>query len=306
MHALDSGELRKAHTQLRNMPTETPRTRTIYLVRHGESRFNVAIRRVNLYRMMRETDHGLSQRGAAQCRALRQAIARAADSADADALALSDAKRVTLGSPLCRAVLTAHLALPAADATSISCLPSAREHCMLPLLSRDSEGTTAPRILQHVASELEWLRLGDQPAPPPPQLDLSRVGDGKWWIVAESGAAVTARLGEMLREVVAIADAAADTAAAGEAAPKVVLVGHSQVMRRLFRQYSSATFASTPIGQRLATHTVANCAVVRVVLEDAAATASTEVAARPPPRVVDAALLFGTDFDTALSEDDDQ
>ena len=205
------------------------RTRTIYLVRHGESRFNVAIRRINLYHMMRETDHGLSQRGAAQCRALRRAIARAADSADADALALSDARRITLSSPLCRAVLTAHLALPAAEATSISCVPSAREHCMLPWLSRDSEGTLAPRILQHVVSELESLRTGDAPMPSPPQLDLSRVGEGSWWKVAEPGAAVTARLGDMLREVAEIADAATDKAAAGEAPPKVVLVGHSQV-----------------------------------------------------------------------------
>ena len=81
-------------------------------------------------------------------------------------------------------------------------------------------------------------------------------------------------------------------------------------MRRLFRHYSSATFAATPLGQRLATHTVANCAVVRVVLEDAAASAPTGAAVRPPPmpppRVVDAALLFGTNFDSALREGSDQ
>ena len=81
-------------------------------------------------------------------------------------------------------------------------------------------------------------------------------------------------------------------------------------MRRLFRNYSSAAFAATQIGQRLATHTVANCAVVRVVLEDAAeaaaAAAETETAARPPPRVVDATLLFGTNFDKALYEEDQE
>lgn len=218
---------------MRSAVPEPPRTRTIYLVRHGESRFNVAIRSINLYHMMRERDHGLSRHGASQCRALRRAIAHAAENADADALAISDAKRVTLSSPLCRAVLTAHLALPALDVTSISCLPSAREHCMLPGLSRDSEGTLAAQILQHVASELESLGASEQPMPSPPQLDLSRVGASPWWVVAEKGAAVTARLGDMLREVVAIADAAADAAAADEAAPRAVLVGHSQARSHL-------------------------------------------------------------------------
>ena len=263
-------------------------TRSIYLIRHAESRYNRAIKQRSLVKMIGETDHGLSVQGLAQCRSLQDRILKATQCADAQALQATN--RVTVSSPLCRAILTAHMALPPTHGAIVA-LPEAREHCMLPLLSRDSEGTLASRLQQHVASELVELVCGadcglDKKEPPqPPCLDLSHLPpDQKWWTVAEGGHAVGLRIGTALRKIADIADAAPD-------AP-TVLVGHSHAMRRIFSTYSTAEFADTPIGRRLGRELVENCAVIRVRLKDQDGTGVHGA----PPRVVDAELLFGSNF----------
>ena len=89
--------------------TDRPVRRTAYLVRHAESRYNRAIKNWDLMSVVGERDHGLTATGLAQCRKLHDCIFNA-DSADAQALRAPN--RITLSSPLCRALLTAHLALP--------------------------------------------------------------------------------------------------------------------------------------------------------------------------------------------------
>jgi broad specificity phosphatase PhoE len=160
---------------------------------------------------------------------------------------------------------------------------------MMPLFSRDSEGTVASELHAHVAAELDALVAGagggadEFESPEPPVIIGSRMPTGKWWTVAEASRNVGARLGVALREVADAADAVCDGSA-------TVLVGHSFAMLRMFRQYSSATFAATSLGRRLHHERVDNCAILRVRLEDQ------EGAADAPPRIAGAVLLFDSKF----------
>jgi broad specificity phosphatase PhoE len=278
--------------------------RTVYIVRHAESRYNVGVKKWSLTAMLRERDHGLSEHGIEQCRALRKTIADASAKGDADAVALAAPDRVTCSSPLCRAILTAHLSLPPTPNQRMLTLPSAREHCFVPLFSRDSEGMLAAGLEAHVQSELARAPPapdGSIDALPPPTLDLSRLGDGPWWTVGESAERVAARLGDTLRELVAAADeAAAKAAADGSSTPPVVaLVGHSHAIRRMLSTYAAPSFAASAEGQQLCSRLIANCAVVRVTLEDDPEAPPAGASARglpPPPRITHGALLFGTTF----------
>ena len=152
--------------------------RVVYVVRHAESRYNDAKRRWGLVGLVGETDHGLSTAGVEQCAVLRSAITTAAARGDADGEAIM-ARGATLSSPLTRAILTAHLALPlrsnsdssgsggsgggggdsAAEAVAHACvaLADAREHCLMPLFARDSVGTHREGIGVRVAEELAAL-----------------------------------------------------------------------------------------------------------------------------------------------------
>ena len=273
--------------------THAGSARIVYLMRHAESRYNQAVQQWDVAKMVGETDHGLSTRGLAQCRTLQTRIGRD-DASDEDASKLRSSNRMTVSSPLCRAILTAHLALPPCP-NPIIALPEAREHCMVPLFSRDSEGTSAPRLPSHVCSELsELIRVaGSGPAeleaPAPPPLDLSRLpADKKWWTVAEAGSSVDSRLGAALRALADVADAHEDAA--------TVLVGHSHAMRRLFRNHATEAFKGTKLGRRLGEEVVANCAILRVRLEDVAGASR-----NTPPSITDAELLFGSTFKGDLS-----
>lgn len=252
--------------------------------------YNEAIKSWNLVGMVHEKDHGLSRKGYQQCLNLRTAIAVAAAAGNIDAIALSSSDRVTCASPLSRAMVTAMMALPAVGTPSpIVALPNAREHCMLPIFSRDSEGTLAEYLEARVSSET--LRCSAQgPLQPRPRIDVSRCGSGQWWTVAESGAAVDRRLGEMLIELARVADSALETKGAGaEAAPAVVCVGHSHALRRMLRTYATPAFAASPLGMRFCSEMLANCAIIKVRLQDAEA-------AEEPPRVAGAEMLFDSTF----------
>jgi broad specificity phosphatase PhoE len=142
--------------------------RTIYLVRHSESRYNDALKSRSLKRLIGERDHGLSEAGYLQCARLSDAVAAAAAAGDADALAIVR-RDVTYSSPLTRAILTAHLSLPRSGASTdntrssrdgrtaghtVVALPDAREQCMVRVFARDSEGTAREHIQANVDAEL--------------------------------------------------------------------------------------------------------------------------------------------------------
>lgn len=263
---------------------ERPPSVTVYLIRHAESRYNAAVKAWDVRALVGERDHGLSHRGEQQCHELSRTIESAASRGDADAQRLAASDRVTASSPLCRAVLTAHLALPNCASTSILALPSAREQCKAPVIARDSEGTMASLLQSHVDAELSRARAGGAGARKAAEVDVSRLPtDGAWWVVGEKTDAVVARLATLLRELYELASAGGGGTGGGA----VVAISHSHAMRHLFRHYATPAFGRSERGAALGSTMVENCAVVRVRLE---------LEAPGEPRIADAELLFGSTF----------
>jgi phosphohistidine phosphatase SixA len=113
--------------------------RTVYLIRHAESRYNEAKKEWNLKGLVGERDHPLSDTGIAQCARLHLTLQTAAASGDENAQAIISREK-TLSSPLCRAILTGQ-APP-----HVVAIAQAREHCMMPVFARDSIGTPRDAI----------------------------------------------------------------------------------------------------------------------------------------------------------------
>ena len=74
---------------LRLLP-EPPARKLVFFVRHGESVWNAAQERHDVYSMMKETDHGLSVKGMQQAEALGRRIRRAARAAMGETEGQSD------------------------------------------------------------------------------------------------------------------------------------------------------------------------------------------------------------------------
>jgi len=248
--------------------------RTVYIVRHAESRMNVAMETWSLYGMVSERDHGLSAHGVQQCEDLRAKIEQARDLGDADAVAIAS-RTCTLSSPLCRAVVTGHLALPSVAGPAVV-LPDGAERCFVRFFSRDSVGTRRSALAAKVSEELRLLGA----ARPAPEVDVSAVSEEKWYVIGESAESASERMKSLLRELFARA------AGPGSA----VFVGHSCVLRQLFEENCSAEFAATETGSGLKTKHLQNCAVLRVSL----ARESADGEGGEAVRVVDAAFVFGT------------
>lgn len=335
-----------APTNLSPGETRTPSQRTIYLVRHAESRYNDATKNLSIRKIVGEYDHGLSTKGVDQCIALRNRIIEAAECGDADALGIVN-RDVTYSSPLSRAVLTARLSLPEMAtksdrkvkvrqdvdtggqkqqgekrgqerrSTVVIVIPDAREHCMLPVLSRDSIGTVKEKLNYKLSAELDDIRANYtaraevsteakvkdgnsnedeevQKAVAVPVLDpnlldpesffvdTSHLTKSTWWKVGESGSDVTRRLQGLIRQLYDLSsdvngdcgdDAGNDIFIGATPSDKVnengtmgasqvedqlgrkstvegqgknrtggavVLVGHSHVFRRLFREFGES------------------------------------------------------------------
>lgn len=239
------------------------------MVRHAESRYNAAVRTLSLSAMVGERDHGLSKAGQEQCAALRQRLEAAARQGDEDACAILNAE-AWLSSPLKRALATAALV---GGTSLLVALPEGREHCFGPLFARDSEGTPRDAIARCLSAE-----LGAEC-----HVDVSKIADERWWSVAETSGSVRRRVGELLRELYCRC----------EHRP-AVFVGHSRVLRDMFKDFSSSTRfrSSCPTCPLLGDRLVANCAVLKVCLVVGNNDEEDDCGAR----ILSAEFLFGTGF----------
>jgi broad specificity phosphatase PhoE len=272
--------------------------RTVYLIRHAESRYNEAKKEWNLKGLVGERDHPLSDTGIAQCARLHLTLQTAAASGDENAQAIISREK-TLSSPLCRAILTAHLALPYSGQAPphVVAIAQAREHCMMPVFARDSIGTPRDAINAKVSLELAAVnnsrptasavdegRSTDAPFLKAPIVDVSYIREEAWWIVGEKEASIAERLGKLMLFLYS------ETQGGGKSesgAAAVVLVAHSRIIRALFRKFS---VCSSEFADKL----VDNCAVVRLTIAIKAGEISD-----PPwltPRITNAVFLFGSGF----------
>jgi len=246
--------------------------RTVYLVRHAESRYNAAVKNLNLFGIMRETDHGISLTGVDQCCTLATAIRNANESKDVDAIDICNRVN-TLSSPLCRTIKTAILALPSVDGP-ITLVSDGREpiHKGSSLFMRDSIGSYRSKIKSKVNQELSIIQC-DQNLP---ELDLSRLEE-VWWTVGEPDSSLKERIKRLLLQLY-------ETAAQPSA---TVFIGHSRIIRFLFQECASEKFSETKLCMHLQEKFVQNCALLRVKLKPLQETKIT---------IVDAEFLFGTGF----------
>ena len=120
------------------------------LIRHAESEHNEAERNWDLRGLLLKRDHGITERGYAQCDALQAYVA--AQRADA-ASPWADAGLELYASPLTRAIQTALIATDGIDKPLVL-LPDARETDASPLWGRDSLGRVACALPDNLEREL--------------------------------------------------------------------------------------------------------------------------------------------------------
>eukprot|EP00928_Gymnodinium_smaydae_P073446 TRINITY_DN56654_c0_g1_i1.p1 TRINITY_DN56654_c0_g1~~TRINITY_DN56654_c0_g1_i1.p1 ORF type:complete len:316 (-),score=52.28 TRINITY_DN56654_c0_g1_i1:89-994(-) len=242
---------------------------TVYVVRHGQSEWNLAAKQLDPWTMFSQVDHPLTARGIEQAKQLRTRAeaARVAGDADADAL-LAPAARL-YSSPLTRAASTAALlALEESHAKVASrrivLLPEARELAW-PFGGPDTMiNTVGPQIASRCC---EKLSLGSSAqAALLAAVDASRMtgaaacpmGIAGLW---ESRRQMLDRLARILQIL------GGDLACEKEEQPSI-LVAHCILIRRLFESYASAGFEADRSAwlMQLRTRKLENCGVLRLRL----------------------------------------
>mmetsp|Transcript_57675 Transcript_57675/g.106628 ORF Transcript_57675/g.106628 Transcript_57675/m.106628 type:complete len:299 (-) Transcript_57675:29-925(-) len=262
--------------QLIRRHASAPQSRTVtaYLVRHGQSLWNLAAKQWDFRTMLSQVDHPLTAEGVAQARRLREAVSTAAAAGDEDAARFTAAETKVLSSPLTRAVATTVLAV--GQDRLIRLVPEARELCY-PIGGPDSLGTaTGDAIALRVAETLstvggkEWLK-----EPLDSLLDTSAVNERWWGRLIEKRPAMEARMKKLLSKTV--------LSAAGPEQNDVVLVCHCLVIMRCFKDHAASGFASAQQTwlAELQSKKLENCGVVRVEIGDTGL-------------IEDASLVFGS------------
>lgn len=200
---------------LHSLPCLPPARKELFLVRHGESRWNEAKGRLALAPLLLKSDHALSHKGLAQARALRallaDALARApgglARGAPLERLARADA---VWCSPLTRALQTCLVGLrPLLSARGLPvCLrKNAREPQHLADLNSRGVAIGAAAMLRRAADKLR--ELGGDAAAGAELAELegapveSAEAEAQWWDEggSETAAQLRGRLRELLRQL---------------------------------------------------------------------------------------------------------
>mmetsp|Transcript_54112 Transcript_54112/g.128859 ORF Transcript_54112/g.128859 Transcript_54112/m.128859 type:complete len:326 (+) Transcript_54112:92-1069(+) len=234
-----------------------------YLIRHGQSVWNLAAKQWDLRGLFSQVDHPLTPEGVSQAKRLRSAVEAASAAGDSDASRLLSADSRLLSSPLTRAVATSVLAF--GTERPMRLVPEARELCY-PIGGPDSIGkATGDAIPKRVVETLaqadgkHWL---ESHAALSEVLDTSSARSRWWSGIRETLATRDARLSTLLRKEIR-------TAAGPENHP-VILVCHCMVIMRLFKSFTSPAFAAARPDwlAELRHKKLENCGVVRVSVGD--------------------------------------
>lgn len=263
LSALDA--LRKRHrSPLRLLPDATfaPRSsgglKTVYVVRHGESQWNVAQKERDPVGMFGKFDHALTAKGVGQAESLRGRI-RVAPRQGEERLDF-DAATAIYCSPLVRAVQTALVALaahPTLRHQSIVLVPECRE-LTYPVGGFDSiKGHTGGALSHQVLRRARKVVDGRSLLPIErgvARLDASELVKTHWYGF-ESRKDASNRLRTFMDRLCSVPDTT------------IIVVGHS-----LFFQALIANFADPkakrrdPTLRHLAHHKLKNAAVARLIL----------------------------------------
>ncbi|CAK9076097.1 Proteoglycan 4 (Lubricin) (Megakaryocyte-stimulating factor) (Superficial zone proteoglycan) [Cleaved into: Proteoglycan 4 C-terminal part] [Durusdinium trenchii] len=235
-------------------------TFNVYLVRHGESTWNSAAKRWDLWQMFSQVDHPLTEQGIQQAKRLRDAAAQDA---------LWSQSRL-FSSPLTRALQTTLLATavagsegesPARSAKRLTLLPDAREIAW-PLAGPDSrsrvlgEGVMARALEELRKVEATWTECTEEQSVVDASL-VEKVWWNKFW---ESKTEMQERLKRLLQTI--------EPAMPGQSS---VLVCHSLLIQRLFKDFAAPSLVKDPEKQQLLSglrsRKLQNCGAVRLRLD---------------------------------------
>jgi len=250
-----------------------PCTKTLFILRHGQSKWNAA-QESHAYHQMAQYDHPINAKGLAQARTFRDAWLSSTPSRFQEAFLEAD---TIFCSPLTRAIQTCALALqghPTLCHKGILLLKSARE--VKKMMGMDTVGkATGDRIIDRVRDELAKLL-------PPEEVDMvmPRIDPydtvAHWWkaVGSESQRTLARRLESFLATVKYIPG------------DSVIVVGHSLFFLELLRRYLSPDFRSRfPDWSRdLTTLKLNNVACLGLTVDFGPRT----------PQITAAALMFGT------------
>ena len=252
------------------LPAPPGKKLSVFFVRHGESKWNAAKRGHNVYKMVREHDHPLTEKGYEQALALQHAI-RAAIAAPR-AGALSTAQQMAeadalWASPLTRALQTALVALE-----PVLRQPSRKLEIKLNVREKKNFGgldsigrVCGAECYQRALSELRSLDDSDGG---PSAVDVDALSSltvdpaevaEEWWVSegAEDSKSLDDRLSELLHQI-EHADA-----------ERIVIVGHSHYYRAFFKRFLHPAFFQRDAGlaKTLQTKSVPNCCVLSCELD---------------------------------------
>ncbi|CAE7553728.1 rab-18 [Symbiodinium sp. CCMP2592] len=234
----------------------------IFLVRHGQSTWNLAAKRLDLWTMFRQVDHALTAEGVEQASRLRSSTQTARRNGDIDAEQFLSPQSLVFASPLSRAVATSIVALGLER--KITLLPDARE-LAYPWCGPDSIGAaTGGDIAERALQDLS--KVDSAYSQPPMAEEAVKMIDasaatGIWWSrFRESKGQMQQRLQSLLSRL----------RPADSPSPASILVCHSLLIQRLFKDFASLQMeADMPeLLSQLRASKLQNCGVVKVLLDD--------------------------------------
>lgn len=241
-----------------------PKKKFLYLIRHGQSKWNAAKREYDLITAFGIKDHGLTAKGANQAEELHQRIKTQLAEGKLDEM--SDLYRnffqgaVAYASPLSRATESAIIALrahPGVKKSGIRLMADARERRML--IGKDCIGQfRGSRIQAHVNDELEEIFDGTVPEDMKNVKIVPNDSVHMWWnSKAESEENFSKRIDALMQNIIHSTDTA------------IVLVCHSMVIRHIFKKYLSPDFhrEDESLAYDLANSKLQNMGVVGALLD---------------------------------------
>lgn len=235
--------------------------KTVFLVRHGESSWNKAQSKLDLYEMGRQSDHGLSPEGLKQAEALGERLEK--ETKDKRLLNPD----VIYVSPLTRAVQTAVVGfrkvLSEPTTGELVLMANAREKQNFG--GFDSQPMAiGSGVIKRTLDELVLLYQdqnrvkGMVNAFRKLKFDTQEV-EGRWWnpVAAESDAEVKTRLHDFMAQL------------KHSSHRNIVVVGHSHFFRAVFKEFLADSFKEKQqdFAHQLSTLKLCNCGVARLDLD---------------------------------------
>lgn len=250
-------------------------TKRVFLVRHGESKWNAAKRSKKFYSMVKEHDHPLNEKGYGQARELQKELRRVMTNADGNAASTSDAasdhKQEALeamvaaealwASPLTRALQTALVGLeplltrPGAVLQLRANVREKKNWGGLDSIGRVVGVQCRERAVAEL-SELDVTEGGPTPTEVKKlrqiQVDHTEAAEAWWSEGVETEKEVDQRLGELLYQI------------QHSTASTIIVVAHSHLFRAIFKRFLHPTVfhRHAKLAQRLQTQSVPNGTVL--------------------------------------------